>query len=202
MVGWVVPDGKVSTFVVVVSTTLFGLVLRQLTFFLWENGADTIMRRRITVMQFAQRLNHLPAVWQERLGYVMDCMRIVLGVILVSKAIMFIGNREYLNGLFANAKDLWFIPAMITHYVILAHLAGGVMLIVGLLSRAAALAQVPILLGAIFYVQLPQMLHANEPQQLEYAVMVLLMLGIVIAHGGGRLSVDHFVWGDKAQAPA
>lgn len=149
-------------------------------------------------MQFAQRLNHLPEVWQQRLGYVMDCMRVVLGVILVSKAISFIGNKEYLDSLFANAKDLWFIPAMITHYVILAHLAGGVMLIIGLFSRAAALAQVPILLGAIFYVQLPQMLHANEPQQLEYAVMVLLMLGVVLLHGGGTLSVDHYVWGEKS----
>lgn len=151
-------------------------------------------------MQFAQRLNHLPAVWQERLGYVMDCMRVVLGVILVSKAISFVGNKEYLDSLFANAKDLWFIPAIITHYVILAHLAGGAMLIIGLLSRLAAMMQIPILLGAVFYVQLPQMLHANEPQQLEYALMVLLMLGIVIVHGGGKLSVDHFVWGGSTNA--
>ncbi len=147
-------------------------------------------------MQFAHRLNTLPAEWQERLGYVMDCMRVVLGVILVSKAVQFIGNREYLNGLFANAQDLWFVPAIITHYVILAHLAGGVMLVVGLFSRAAALLQVPILLGAVFYVQLPQMLNAHEPQQLEYALMVLLMLGIVVVHGGGKLSVDHLVWGN------
>ncbi|MCS6807546.1 MAG: DoxX family protein [Bacteroidota bacterium] len=149
-------------------------------------------------MHFAHRLNHLPAAWQERLGYVLDCMRIVLGIILVSKAVQFIGNREYLNNLFANAKDLWFIPAIITHYVILAHLAGGAMLIVGLLSRAAALLQIPILLGAVFYVQLPQMLNAHEPQQLEYALMVLLMLGIVVVHGGGKLSVDYLVWGKPA----
>jgi hypothetical protein len=42
------------------------------------------------------------------------------------------------------------------------------------------------------------MLHANEPQQLEYAVMVLLMLGVVLLHGGGTLSVDHYVWGEKS----
>lgn len=151
-------------------------------------------------MQFAERLhnlNHLPASWRERFGYVLDCMRVVLGVILVMKAIAFIGNKSYLEGMFAASENLWFIPAMITHYVILAHLAGGVCLIVGIFSRWSALIQVPVLLGAVFYVQLPRYLSAHEPQQLEYAVMVLLMLGVVIVHGGGKLSVDHLVWGNS-----
>lgn len=156
-------------------------------------------------MQFAQRLNnlnHLPAEWRERLGYVLDCLRVVLGVILVVKAFAFIGNRAYLQSMFAASQDLWFIPAMISHYVILAHLAGGICLIVGIFSRAAALIQVPVLLGAVFYVQLPRFLSAHEPEQLEYAIMVLLLLGVVLVHGGGKLSVDHLVWGQDKQNAA
>jgi uncharacterized membrane protein YphA (DoxX/SURF4 family) len=144
----------------------------------------------------------MPAIWRERLGYVLDCLRVVLGVVLISKAFGFINNREYLDSMFAASKDLWFIPAMVSHYVILAHLAGGVCLIVGIFSRWAALIQIPVLLGAVFYVQLPRFFSAHEPQQLEYAVMVLLMLGVVLVHGGGKLSVDHLVWGQPESEAA
>lgn len=157
-------------------------------------------------MQIAQRLkewNHLPAAWRERLGYVLDCLRIVVGVILVMKAITFIGDKAYLQSMFAASDDLWFIPAIVSHYVILAHLAGGLCLIVGLLSRPAALIQIPVLLGAIFYVQLPRFLSAHEPQQLEYAIMMLLLLVVILVHGGGKLSVDYLVWGrDKEESRA
>lgn len=155
-------------------------------------------------MQLTQRLkdwNHLPVAWRERFGYVLDCLRIVVGVILVMKALAFINDKAYLQSMFAASEDLWFIPAIVSHYVILAHLAGGACLIVGLFSRPAALLQIPVLLGAIFYVQLPRFLSAHEPQQLEYAIMTLLLLGVVVAHGGGKFSVDYLVWGREREEP-
>jgi putative oxidoreductase len=159
-------------------------------------------KRRDKAMRLAHSLNHLSAEWQKRLGYVLDCVRVVLGIILVTKAFTFLNNREYLESMFTASKDVWFIPVMVLHYVIFAHLIGGICLIVGIFSRSAALIQIPVLLGAIFYVQLPRFFNAHEPQQLEYAIMVFLMLGVVLVHGGGRLSVDHFVWNQPTNESA
>jgi putative oxidoreductase len=152
-------------------------------------------------MQLIQRINQVPVPLREKLGYILDCLRVVIGVVLLVKAISFIGNKEYLVGLFAESKDLWFVPAMLSHYVILAHLAGGICLIVGLLTRIAALCQVPILLGAVFYVHLPKIMYTGEPQNLEYAILVLLSLVVILIHGGGTLSVDHLVFDSKDEKP-
>jgi len=87
---------------------------------------------------------------------------------------------------------------MIAHYVIPAHLVGGALLAVGLLTRFAAILQLPILLGAVFYVYAPQVvafrMSSVEPRQsLELAAMVLFLLALVAVFGAGRLSLDNWL---------
>jgi uncharacterized membrane protein YphA (DoxX/SURF4 family) len=59
-------------------------------------------------------------------------------------------------------------------------------------TRLAALIQVPVLLGAVFIVHLRQGLF-GPGQNLELAVLVLLLLLVSVVHGGGKLSVDHYL---------
>ena len=73
------------------------------------------------------------------------------------------------------------------------HLPGGLLLAIGLLTRVAALAQIPILLGAIFYVHLSNRMRVEPRQELEFATLVLFLLVLVFSYGGGRLSVDHLL---------
>ena len=84
-----------------------------------------------------------------------DLVRIYLGLGLFFKAIYFMSHRDNLIRLLNDAGNLYVAQAMAAHYVIPAHLLGGLLLTAGLLTRIAALAQIPILLGAIFYVICP-----------------------------------------------
>jgi hypothetical protein len=92
-----------------------------------------------------------------------------------------------------------FLTAALIHYVALAHLCGGLMLAFGLLTRLAALIQIPVLFGAVFLVHLQGGLLAAG-QSLEFSALVLVMLGVYFLIGSGRWSVDHYLFrqGDVA----
>jgi len=62
-----------------------------------------------------------------------------LGIGLFLKAIFYLSHRDYLNQLMDETGTAWFAPVIMAHYVILAHLFGGLLLALGLLTRVAAL---------------------------------------------------------------
>ena len=125
----------------------------------------------------------------------MDLVRIYLGVALFFKGIYFMANREALLQILEKAGSWSIAPTFIAHYVVPVHLFGGLLLALGLLTRFAAAAQLPILIGAVFYVHLPEMtLMGVEPRQnLELSALVLFLTCLVFLHGSGRFSVDHLI---------
>jgi len=72
-----------------------------------------------------------------------------------------------------------------------ANLLGGFMLIVGLMTRLVALLQIPILLGAIIFINAQKGGFAAE-SELGLAVVVLLLLVLFLIEGGGPLSMDGY----------
>ena len=84
---------------------------------------------------------------------------------------------------------------MLLHYVILAHFIGGLLLTIGLFTRLAALAQIPILAVAVFIVHRQDGLFAMG-QSLEFSALVLFLLVVILVSGAGRLSLDHVVFGE------
>src|SRR4051812_11482770 len=84
-------------------------------------------------------------------SYLLLLVRIALGVILLIKGIYFISHAQLLKELILESRfatGVGFLAA----YTTFAHLFGGVFLILGLLTRWAAVLQVPVLLGAIFFI--------------------------------------------------
>lgn len=75
------------------------------------------------------------------------------------------------------------------HYVALAHLVGGLMLAAGLLTRLAALAQLPILFVATFFLHLQEGLLSTS-QSLELSALVLVLLIVYSLWGAGPYSLD------------
>jgi putative oxidoreductase len=69
-------------------------------------------------------------------------------------------------------------PMLWAWYLILAHGLGGLCLILGLLVRAAAIANIPIMLGAVLVVHLKQGFFMKPEGGYEFA---LLVLGATIA---------------------
>lgn len=131
-------------------------------------------------------------VWLEQhRSDALDVLRMYLGVALFAKGATFVANGNLLLELIGDA-NIPFGAALLAHYVILAHLAGGAFLAVGLLTRTAAMIQIPALLGAIFYVHRGERLFGGANLQLE--ILVLFMLGLFSLVGAGRLSVESWIW--------
>jgi putative oxidoreductase len=118
----------------------------------------------------------------------LDIIRIYLGAALFVKGIVFVANGYSLLESIGDA-GIPFGAAIIAHYVIIAHIAGGTMLAIGLLPRVAALSQIPAVLGAIFYVHRGDRLFGASPN-LQLEVLVLFLLVMFSLAGAGRISVE------------
>jgi uncharacterized membrane protein YphA (DoxX/SURF4 family) len=129
--------------------------------------------------------SHTDIIW--------DLVRIYLGIGLFLKAIFYLMHRDYLLQLMDSMGTSWIAPAMMAHYIILAHLFGGLLMALGLLTRVAALVQIPVLLAAVFYLYLPKMMFLEPRQNLEFSALVLFLLLLTAAFGAGRWSLDHYL---------
>jgi putative oxidoreductase len=111
-------------------------------------------------------------------SYGATVLRMVLGVIYVMHAYLaaFVYGPQGMTT-FQRAQGLPF-PEIGTWYVILAHGLGGISLILGVLVRWAALANIPIMAGALFVVHLKQGFFMGKDGGFEYS---LLVLGATIA---------------------
>ncbi|HEV8246188.1 MAG TPA: DoxX family protein [Polyangiaceae bacterium] len=117
-----------------------------------------------------------------------DLLRIYLGIGLCVRGALFIAHPDALLAMIARSGG-WFWPATIAHYVIAAHLVGGLMLALGLYTRLAAVVQVPILAGAVFITHWSEGLLRGG-QSLEFSGLVFFMLIVFAVFGDGPLSLD------------
>jgi uncharacterized membrane protein YphA (DoxX/SURF4 family) len=124
---------------------------------------------------------------------VFDMVRIYLGLGLALKAVFYMSHNDELMKMMDALGPAQIFPAAMAHYVILAHLTGGILLALGLLTRVAALAQIPILFVALFYLYLPKMMMLEPRQNLEFSALVLFLLCLFAVFGAGRWSVDHLL---------
>src|SRR5262245_51014957 len=105
-----------------------------------------------------------------------DLIRIYLGLGLFIKAVYFMAHRELLEQLLETSNNKLFAQAAVAHYVIPVHLLGGLMLAFGILTRVAALAQIPVMIGAVFYIHMPKLMQVEPRQSLEFSALVLFLL--------------------------
>lgn len=119
----------------------------------------------------------------------MDIVRIALGIFLCYKGVDFLNNMSDLVGLMSGQTTFGdFVYVLAGHYTVFAHILGGLLLISGVLTRAACLMQIPILLGAIFFISTNKdMLRPYD--QLFLTVIVLLLLIYFLIAGNGPWSV-------------
>lgn len=119
----------------------------------------------------------------------LEVLRVYLGVALFAKGIAFIGQISALEEMARAGPE--FGRALVAHYVIVAHIAGGLLMAIGLITRLAAAVQVPILAGAVFFVHASDGFFTN--MQLELDLLVLVLLTVYAFVGGGRWSVDRWL---------
>ncbi len=81
----------------------------------------------------------------------MVIVRVALGLSLLAKGISFIRNSTLLPEIFTSAGIPQALSWMV-HFIPWAHMFGGFLIVIGLFTRLAVLLQIPILIGAIIFV--------------------------------------------------
>ena len=120
--------------------------------------------------------------------YPLDILRVALGVFLFYKGIDFMSNPQELTALSKPLKD---VPGsmLFLHYLIPAHFVGGFLIVVGLLTRWAVAAQLPILIGAVITNFIGEMSSIN----LILSGVTLLLCVFFLLYGSGKHSADYYL---------
>jgi uncharacterized membrane protein YphA (DoxX/SURF4 family) len=123
----------------------------------------------------------------------LDFVRIAAGLIIMLKGIQFINNMKPLTEIMAKNGFLGSAGLGIAvHIVVFANLLGGAMILFGLLTRVACMVLIPVVLGAIFLVNLPAgALQGNS--ELLLSVIILFLLVLFAIEGSGKLSFDEWM---------
>ena len=83
-----------------------------------------------------------------------------------------------------------FLLIILSHYILFAHIAGGFMLATGLLTRLACLIQIPVLIGAIIFVNTSMLQPFSE---LVLSILILILLIYFLVIGSGPWSLDRVI---------
>ena len=133
-------------------------------------------------MNIVQRLalwgdNHHPK-W-------LDIIRIGFGIFLCYKGIEFLNNMSAMLGLVTNRFSFGsFTVMLMSNYIAFAHILGGALLILGLLTRFACLLQIPVMVGAVFFVNVSgDMYRPFSEWWLSLLVLLLLILFLIVGNG-------------------
>jgi putative oxidoreductase len=141
-------------------------------------------------MNYVQRLEHWGDTHHPKW---IDLLRIILGIFLCFKGIEFANNMSsVLNLMTGQVPFSSFMVMILFHYIVFAHLLGGVLLALGMLTRFACIIQLPILLGAIFFINLsPEVMRPFS--ELFLSILVLLLLIYFLVVGSGPWSLDKVI---------
>ena len=120
-----------------------------------------------------------------------DLLRMVLGIILITKGIAFLGNRDEVLHM-VGGSSFEFIPLIIIHYVIAAYILGGIAVTIGFLTRYAVLSQIPAIAGAIIFIDIHKGLFTLN-SEIGYSILTLFLLFFFLFYGSGNYSLDSYL---------
>ncbi len=118
-------------------------------------------------------------------------IRAALGMLLILKGINFISNSQSLHELILQSTFSSGVSFLVS-YIIVAHLLGGVLIVVGLFTRIAVLIQLPILIGAIFFINLSPNVFGSAGE-IVLAILALLLCIYLLITGSGDISMDDYL---------
>lgn len=119
--------------------------------------------------------------------YAYSLIRAFLGIALFVRGWILLSDPSAITELAGAQQVYWWYS-----YIIGAHLGGGLLLAIGFLTRFAALLQIPILLGAVFFIHMGEGLM-TVGQSLELATLVLILLCVYFLFGSGLFAVDNYL---------
>src|SRR5688500_7514559 len=116
-----------------------------------------------------------------------DLIRIYLGIGLLIKGVYFLLNSDAL------LKYADTLPASVVSIVPYIHIVGGLFLALGIVTRIAAILQIPVVAGALVAVNLPRMTGMATREAFEFSALTLFLLVLIAIWGGGPLALERKV---------
>ena len=116
----------------------------------------------------------------------LDILRIALGIYLIYKGIHFLINMSEMVGLLTTNQVMFgsFKVIVLAHFIVFAHIVGGALIAVGFYTRFACLIQIPILLGAILFVNLSGDIFRPYSEIVSSIIVLLLLIYFLIVGNG------------------
>ena len=144
------------------------------------------------------KITHKLSAWGDRHHpKILDIIRMILGLFLLTKGIIFLNNAGYLRYLIIENEAIKQPAGLITaiiYYVTYMHVLGGALIFLGVYTRLWAFLQLPIVFGAVFFVNITSE-YVNSELWLSVMVLALLLLFVII--GSGPWSVDRLLASTK-----
>ena len=124
----------------------------------------------------------------------LDIIRIILGLVLITKGIAFIFNKgEIVQMLSSSSTSMSeFVAFYGGHYVIVAFIVGGLFVTIGFITRWALLFQLPAILGEIIMVDFHKNFFALN-SEFHYLILIIVLMIFFILYGSGKISFDHWL---------
>jgi putative oxidoreductase len=120
----------------------------------------------------------------------LDIFRIILGIFITTKGCIFLNHIGEL-AMSIRGINMNFLSVSIAHYVVFAHVLCGPLIALGLFTRIMCALQLPILIGAVIFVNFPKgFLSLGNHMELEVSLLVMLGLITFMVFGAGKFSID------------
>lgn len=120
--------------------------------------------------------------------FVLDLLRIIVGVIIFYQGVMFVQNGEALDEII-NRSRIGGWAFILEHHVAFTLLVGGILIAIGLITRWAVAFQFPVFIGMIINQHATHGLYSVYSNLgLAYGVTIVLVLLFIT--GPGSFSVD------------
>lgn len=123
-------------------------------------------------------------------------LRIGLGLALFFKGIQFMRNDALLSEVISVSQGIQKY-AWLQVFIPWVHLFGGLMILIGLFTRWVALVQIPIVVGAIFFVKQDSRAYFGN-LELPLAILVFLLLLVFVVLGDGMLSWKRLIQSERS----
>lgn len=120
-------------------------------------------------------------------------IRIALGLILFWKGITFIKDSSDLQ-LLLHRMAIGVVDKnseVIAFFITYINLLGGLFITVGLFTKTSCIVQIPILIGAVFFVNTKDGLNQSTTELILSAIVLVLLILFAIK-GSGALSADEY----------
>lgn len=136
-------------------------------------------------------LKHITTWEARRHSMIILLLRVMLGIVITFKGIIFLTNLNYLDTLL-RLSTLRISESFWVYYIAVSSLVSGIFIITGLFTRLATLMQIPVLIGAVLFINPGEGVFSINGEFL-LSLFVLCLLFYFFIKGAGEISMEHYL---------